>query len=175
VTKRRLIWATAIAAVALVAWLVLRSDGGSEGAAPGEPEIVSVEELVERSNEAGAPIYWLGERDGVDYELTETESGQVYVRYLPQGAEAGDPRTDFDIVGTYPAPDAVAALRRGAREAGGARLARTDDGAALLVDPAESSSAHLAYPGADVQIEIYSGVPGRALRLAARGEVQPVP
>ena len=173
-SRRRLIGATAVAAVALLAWLVLRSDGESEEPAPGEPAIVSAEELVERAGELGAPVYWLGERDGAEYELTETASGQIYVRYLPDGAEAGDPRTEFDIVGTYPTADAVGALRREQQRVGG-RLARTDDGAVLLIDPANDSSAHLAYPGSDVQIEVYGGEPGRALRLAARGEVQPVP
>lgn len=173
-SRRRLIWATAVAVVALAAWLVLRSDGGSEEPAPGEPAIVSADELVERAGELDTPVYWLGERDGVEYELTETAAGEVYVRYLPDGAEAGDPRTEFDIVGTYPTADAVGALRRERRRIGGG-LGRTDDGAVLLIDPRNSDSVHLAYPGSDVQIEVYGGEPGRAVRLAARGEVQPVP
>lgn len=173
-SKRRAIAATAIAAVALVAWLVLGSDGDGGVPAPGTPVVVSADELVERAGEVAAPIYWLGEREGAEYELTEAASGQVFVRYLPEGAEAGDLRTDFDVVGTYPTPDAVAALRR-AREQQGGRLARSDDGAVLLIDPSQASNVHLAYPGADVQIELYSGTPGRAVRLAARGDVQPVP
>ena len=35
-----------------------------------------------------------------------TTSGRVYVRYLPRGAAAGDPRAGFLTVGTYPGVDA---------------------------------------------------------------------
>lgn len=156
---------------AVVVWLV-RDDDSS---ATVDPEVVATAQLSELADDQGKPIYWLGERPNERYELTETPSGRVYIRYLKGDAEAGDDRAVFVTVGTYPDGDGIAALRRAAREQDGSKLGRTDDGAVLLVDPTSPNNAHLAYPGANLQIEVYSPVPGQALRLASRGAVQPVP
>jgi hypothetical protein len=173
-------WPTILLAVlsvalvaAVVVWLARGDDSVSVTA--GEPQTVSASQLSDFAAERETPIYWLGERSGAEYELTETPAGRVYVRYLTGGAEAGDPRATFITVGTYPDGDGVAALRKAARQQGGAKLGKTDDGAVLLVDPTEPNNAHLAYPGANLQIEVYSPAPGQALRLASRGAVQPVP
>ncbi len=157
---------------AVVVWLV-RGDDSSP--APGEPEAVTASQLSDFAAEHGTPVYWLGERSGASYELTDTSSGRVYVRYLTGGAKAGDERAKFITVATYPGGDGIAALRKAAGEQKGAKLGKTKDGAVLLIDPTSPNNAHLAYPGANLQIEVYSPVPGEALRLAAQGEVQPVP
>jgi hypothetical protein len=172
-------WLTALLAVLSVAlialvvvWLLREDEGVS--LTVGEPETATAAQLEEFAEGVDHPIYWLGERDGREYELTETASGRVYVRYLEQGAEAGDPRSDFVTVGTYPSRRAVAQLGQAARNRDGAKLGKTDDGAVLLVDPASPNNAHLAYPDTDFQIEVFSSVPGQALRLSSRGAVQPV-
>jgi hypothetical protein len=157
---------------AVVVWLV---HGDDSSPATGEPEAVTTSELSEFAAEQDTPVYWLGERRNEGYELTDSSSGRVYVRYLTGGAEAGDKRAVFVTVATYPADNGVATLRKAAREQMGAKLGKTDDGAALLIDPTSPNNAHLAYPGANLQIEVYSPVPGEALRLAARGDVQTVP
>jgi hypothetical protein len=156
---------------AVVVWLV---HGDDSSATVGEPEAATPSQLSEFAAEQSTPVYWLGERRGASYELTDTPSGRIYVRYLTGGAEAGDKRAKFVTVATYPEGDGIAALRKVASEEKGAKLAKTDDGAVLLIDPASPNNAHLAYPGANVQIEIYSPVPGEALRLAARGGVRPI-
>jgi hypothetical protein len=161
-----------IALVAALGVLLLRGDGVSLTA--GEPEIVTAEELSEYAGDADTPIYWLGERGDSKYELTETASGRIYVRYLRPNTEAGDERAAFVAVGTYPEEGGVAALRRAAETREGAELGRTDDGAVLLIDPSSPKNAHLAYRGADLQIEVYSPIPGEALRLASEGDVRPI-
>jgi hypothetical protein len=168
----------AILGIALIVALgfLLFGDGDDElSLAPGEPEIASVEQLSELAEESDTPLYWLGERDGVSYEVTETSGGRFYVRYLDDGAEAGDERPDFDTVGTYPSKDGTGEIREAAAGIEGAEVGRTEDGAVLLIDPSAAKSAHLAYPGADSQIEVYSPVPGKALRLAEGGDVLPIP
>lgn len=177
-TRRWLTILLVILSVALIAMVVVwltRDDSSSSSAATGEPEAVTAAQLSEFAAEEGQPVYWLGERRDESYELTDSPSGPVYIRYLKGGAEAGDERADFVTVATYPTDNGVAALRKAAREQGGAKLGKTDDGAVLLIDPTSPDNAHLAYPGANLQIEVYSPVPGEALRLAARGDVQPVP
>ncbi len=175
-TRRWLTPLLVILSVALVAavivWLV-RDDDSSP--AVGTPEAVTASELSEFAAEQDTSVYWLGERRGASYEVTDTSSGRIYVRYLTGGAEAGDKRSSFVTVATYPGSDGIAALRKAVGEQKGAKLGKTDDGAVLLVDPSSPNNAHLAYPGANLQIEVYSPAPGEALRLAARGAVQPVP
>jgi hypothetical protein len=141
---------------------------------PGKPAVVSSSQLADFAAEADGPIYWVGEREEAEYELTETASGRIYVRYLRGGAEAGDPRSKFLTVGTYPTEDAIAALKRVARSTEGAKLKRTRDGALLMIDPSAEGNVHLAYPGSETQIEVYSRVPGQALLLSAAGKVREV-
>jgi hypothetical protein len=97
------------------------------------------------------------------------------VRYLRDGARAGDPRPDFVTVATYPGEDGVAKLRRTAAARPGAELSRGSDGALVLNDPSLPDSAYLAYPDTNVQVELYSPIPNHARRLASRGEVRQVP
>jgi hypothetical protein len=163
-----------VALVAAVAVWIFRDDDSSS-ATVGDPEAISVSELSGFAAEHGAQVYWLGERAGETYELTDSSSGRVYIRYLPEGTDAGDERADFVTVATYPSANGVAELRKAARQEEGAKLGKTDDGGVLLIDPASPNNAHLAYRGANLQIEVYSPVPGEALRLAARGAVRPIP
>jgi len=176
-TRRWLTILLVVLSVALIAavvvWVTRDDDTSSAGAA--QPEAVTASELSELVAEQGTPIYWLGERPNESYELTDSPSGRVYIRYLTDDAEAGDERADFLTVATYPAENGVAEIRKAATEQQGAQLGKTDDGAVLLIDPTSPNNAHLAYPGANLQIEVYSPVPGQALRLASRGAVQPVP
>lgn len=163
-----------VALIAAVALWIFRDDDSSSSTAT-EPEAVTAAELSGFAAEYGTPVYWLGERAGETYELTDSPSGRVYVRYLPEDVDAGDERANFVTVATYPSDDGVAELRKAAREAAGAKLGKTNDGAVFLIDPTSPNNAHLAYRGANLQVEIYSPVPGEALRLAARGAVRPVP
>jgi hypothetical protein len=140
----------------------------------GEPKVVSASQLSDFAGAADAPVYWLGERVGSRYELTETDSGRIYVRYLHGDAKVGDPRSSFDTVATYPVEDGVAKLRHAARTQGGAELGRAADGAVLLADPA-ATSAYRAYPDGEVQVELYNPEPGQAKRLAVAGAVREIP
>ena len=56
------------------------------------PTAVSVTQLGTLSDKAGHPIYWAGPVPGTRYELTQTTSGSIYVRYLPQGVPDRDQR-----------------------------------------------------------------------------------
>lgn len=174
-TRRWLIPLLVVLAVASSVWLIVLLLGEDDDSpAARELQVVTAPQLAEFAAGAGHPVYWLGERADATYELTETSNGRVFVRYLPEGAEPGDERARFVTVGTYPVGNGVAALRKAAREQASARLAETDDGAVLLIDPSSPENAHLAYPGTRLQIEVFSPVPGDALRLASAGRVTPI-
>ncbi len=157
-----------LAAVMLVVWLVSGDDDSSEGDS-GEAEVVSVDSL--RDIVSGGPIvYWAGEKQETEIELSQPEAGRTYVRYLTDGAEAGDPRAGFLTVGTYVQADPVAALRRQGREPGGVLSSAPGD-ATVYFSRNQPHSVYLAYPGVDVEIEVYDPSFVRALQLVKSGQI----
>lgn len=157
-----------------VAVLAIRGgDGGEAEAIDGAPRLADVEEVAALADSLGHALYWVGPRGEDELELTQEADGSVYLRYLPPGVEAGDPRTDFLTVGTYPVAGAQAALRRTAAEAD-SPLGRAAGGGLILANPEAPTSAYLAYPGSDLQLEVYDPEPGRALGLIRAGALRPV-
>ena len=101
----------AIAALIALAASARRGVGGdddSQSSAPPaettEPVALSASGLATLAQAGGSPIYWVGPRPGFKYELAQRD-GQVFLRYLPSGAEAGDTRALL-TVGTYPVENA---------------------------------------------------------------------
>jgi hypothetical protein len=167
----------AASAVLVVAAVVLAISGGSGGGGS-EPATVAAHlvegaDLSSLEDELGHPIYWAGERPPARFELSEEADGSIYLRYLPPGVEAGDPEQLYLTVGTYPVTDAVGALQRTAAGSG-STLAHAAGGGVVLANPASQGSVYLAYPGSDIQIEVYDPAPGRALQLIRSGAIAPV-
>ncbi len=163
---------TLLVAIAVVL-AVVGPKGNDTPTATEAARIVGPAALTELEDELGHPVYWAGERPPLRIEAADVEGGSVYLRYLPPGVPAGDPRVGFLTVGTYPVPDAVAALRRVAKQAGVA-VRRSADGAAILPNSSSRGSVYLAYPNTDIQVEVYDPAPGRAGRMVAAGEIRPV-
>jgi len=159
--------------VVAVALAVLGGDEEGPVDLPSPPRIAAAADVEGLASTLGHPLYWVGEREGEDLELTAEADGSVYLRYLPEGTEAGDPRQVFLTVGTYPVADAQGALRRAAKE-GGVELQRLEDGTVVLPNPSSRGSVYLAYPDSDLEVEVYDPDPGRALRLVRSGAVEPV-
>ena len=134
---------------------------------------VSVERLKALAVELGHPIYWAGARQGFTYELTRTRDNRVYIRYLPQGAPVGDTRPKDLTVGTYPQKDALRVLKATASKNHVSTVAVAGGGLAF-VDPKRPTSAYIAYPHLDLQIEVYEPTSGRAGQLVRSGQIAPV-
>lgn len=158
----------------LVGWLVM-SRGGDDPlpAQGGGAAATSEEELRAFAASSSHPVYWAGPKRDFTYELTRTSDGRVYVRYLPEGTEVGDPRARFLTVGTYPRAGAFAELRRAAR-ANGAVSVNLSRGGLAVFSEARPTSVYLGYPGAKYQVEVYHPSPDEARRLALAGQVVPV-
>lgn len=161
-----------LAAVLLVVWLVSGDDDDSSGSS-GEARVVSAEELEDAVAGEAEPVYWAGEQEGAELELSQPEGGRTYVRYLTGGAEAGDERADFLTVGTYVQPDAVKALRDQAKASDGV-LGTAPGKAVVYFNRDQPASVYLAYPGVDVQIEVFDPNFTRALQLVNSGQIVPV-
>jgi hypothetical protein len=171
---RRLVGVVLSVAIVVVA-VILVTKGGGDSKAEGDSaaSIVDVSEVLPLANTVGHPIYWAGPISGDQLELTQAAGGNVYIRYLPEGVDAGDPHSSFLTVGTYPVPDAQGALARTAAKAG-STLSHVAGGGLVLVNPEESTSVYLAYPESDLQLEVYDPAPGAALGLIRSGKIRPV-
>ena len=173
-------------AAAFIAWLVVgngghsstansqasaRASSASPGTAGAGPVAASPRSLNAFATAIGHPIYWLGPKPGNTYELTQTGTGRVYIRYLPSGVRVGVDKP-FLTVATYPFPHAFATLKGLAKKQGGAiKLA---DGGIALVDQAYPKSIHIAYPGSDYQVEVFSPSPARTRQVVVSGQVAAV-
>jgi len=155
-----------------VGWLFL---GGHENASTAaQPTVsgVSESQLRDFADSAPNPVYWAGPRSGQTYELYRTSDGRVYVRYLPAGVKVGDPRPQFLTVGTYPLPNALAAVKRIGR-APGATM-RQLPGGGLAVFSSATPSVYFAYPGEKYQVEVFTPSPSAARKLVVGGQVVPI-
>ena len=163
----------AIVAVALgvgfLAWLLLKDDGeGEQGA-----RAVSVEELQEVATSHDRPVFWAGAQSGTQYEVTETADGAVYVRYLTEDAEAGDPSPGYLTVATYPLDNGYARVVAASKRKG-AKARKIRGGGLAVLDSQRPSSVYLAYPRGKYQVEVYHPSPRRARDLVLSGAIQPV-
>lgn len=158
-------------AIFLVGWLMFGGDDNASPPASGASS-ASEKELREFAATASHPVYWAGPRSGQTYELTKTSDGRVYVRYLPQGVEVGDPRPQFLTVGTYPRANAFAELKRAGRAEGAVSRELPQGG--LAVFNRGSSSVYFGYPDARYQVEVFALPAGSARNLVLGGQVVPV-
>ncbi len=170
--SRAFLFVVALTGVTLVALIALIASGssGSNGGGGGEAEVLSADSLRDAVAAGPTPVYWAGERPDVEFELSRPDADRTYVRYLTGGAEAGDPRADFLTVGTYAQANPIAALRARGRQPG-AVLDTAPGHATVYYDRTRPHSVYLAYPGVEVEIEVYDPNFTRALELVDSGQI----
>lgn len=155
-----------------VGWLVMNR-GDDTAPAPSGATATSESDLRSFAESASHPVYWAGPKNDFTYELTRTTDGRVYVRYLPEGTDVGDPRARFLTVGTYPRAGAWAELKRAAKAKGAISL-KLERGGLAVFSEARPTSVYFGYPDARYQVEVYHPSPDEARRLALSGQVVPV-
>jgi hypothetical protein len=166
-------------AAAFVVWLIVRGDDDSSSTSTTQttaevgPVAATPAALRALSNEVGHPIYWVGPRQNRTYELTRTASGRIFIRYLPPGAEVGNRSASYTIVGTYPVEDALEVLQKLSTEPG-EQSAPAPGGGLAVYSTSSPNNVYVAYPGSDLQIEVFDPSAKRALRLVTSGRVAPV-
>ena len=158
----------------LIGWMAMNRGGDDAPPAAGSgASAASESELKSFADSASHPVYWAGPKEGHTYELTRTTNGFVYVRYLPEGTEVGDPRSRFLTIGTYPRPGAFAELQR-ASKAKDSVSVKIGDGGLAVFSEARPTSVYVGYPDAKYQVEVFHPSPDEARRLALSGQVVPV-
>jgi hypothetical protein len=165
-----------VAAAAVVALLFLQhsNTGASTSGPSGAPTIVTQAELEHLAASIGHPVYWAGPKQGYSYEVTATKSGRFYVRYLPQGVRAGDPRASFLVVGTYTAAGSFADLKRAAKRDGAISVG-TGRGGIVVFSDSRPTSVYFGYPGAKYQVEVYSPSADTARSLVLGSRIIRIP
>lgn len=171
----------AVAGVLLL-FLLLSSDGdddsgsneteATQAAAPAAVQVVSEPELLGAMEGAGYPVYWAGPRLGVEYEVSRPEDGRTFVRYLPKGEKAESAKP-FLTVGSYRKPDALKSIRELGQKPEAVLIRIVGGGSAYTKTP-KATSAYLAFPGVETQVEVYDPKPGKALDLIRSGAIVPV-
>jgi hypothetical protein len=129
---------------------------------------VGLERLRRLAESVGHPVYWAGKRSG-GYELTVDVNGNIFIRYLQAGEPAGSRRTSLTVA-TYPFARGYEVLR-GVSRGSGETTGHTPDGGLAVVGEAKPDNAYIAYPGTDLQIEVYDPKAGRAFELATAGAI----
>jgi hypothetical protein len=162
------------AGVGLVAFLAVHTWGGggdATSASAPRPAAVSPAGLRALANYRGEPIYWVGPRPGVTYELTQ-KGTELFLRYLPKGFPVGDKRPLL-TVGTYLLPNAFAATNKAASGRGAKQIPVRGGGVAFY-RPARPESVYVAFPRRGYQLEVFSPSPAQARRLVAEGQLKPI-
>jgi hypothetical protein len=167
-------------AVAFVVWLLVRGGDSntpatgstSTGQATG-PAAATTDELRALSDDLGHPIYWIGEVPNRTYELTRTSDNRVFIRYLPKDVPVGIRQATYTIIGTYPVDNAYKVLQELAKKPGEKTFSAPVAGFAVYSE-AEPNNVYLAYPGSNLQIEVYDPSPQQARRLITSGQVAAV-
>jgi hypothetical protein len=163
--------AVIVLAVAVGAFLLLGDDDDESGT--GGAETLSVEELQDLAASRERPTFWAGPQSGLKYEVTETGDGAVYIRYLPEDAQIGDPRPGYLTVATYPLDDGYDRVAEASRR-DDTEAERLDDGGLAVINETRPSSVYFAHRDGNYQVEVYHPSPERARELVVSGEVQPV-
>jgi hypothetical protein len=164
-----------VAAIVVVLFLVLRNNGddNSEPAATNGAQATSVQKLQDLAKSVDHPVYWAGERPGKRYELTITDQGNIFVRYLDANTPIGSRSVASLTIGTYPVADAYAATKSVASQPG-AKTGKTPDGGFVVTNSNNPQSVYIAYPDGDHQIEVFDPNPKTAFALAESGAIVPI-
>jgi hypothetical protein len=137
------------------------------------PVAVSPAELRSLATSLGHPIYWAGPRPNATYELWQTARGYTYIRYLPSGVAVGD-KGSYLIVGTYPMKNAFKVTRDSSAKSKSTITRRIPDGGIAAYTKKHETNVYVAYPGVNVQIEVYNPSARLTPRLVASGQIVPV-
>ena len=141
--------------------------------ASGDARIVDEGELGGLPAEVGHEVYWAGSQEGATVEFSADDAGNVHIRYLTDGAEAGDPGQGYLNIGSYPFAGAYEATRKLANGPGLVKV--TEHGGVGFYDPQNPYSVIIAWPEQpDLQVEVYDPVRDRALEVVRGGDIVPV-
>jgi hypothetical protein len=163
---------TAVLVVLLLLTLGLVGCGDEKEQLTPGAKILTQPELQATVASLGYPVYWLGPREGTEYEYTHRADGRVYIRYLKPGTTAGA-HDLFLTVGTYPMADAYQVVKKIGKLPDADKVkVKGGTGAQSQKKP---ESVYVAFRGKDLEIEVYSPDQGVALSEVTNGNLEKIP
>jgi hypothetical protein len=138
------------------------------------PVAVSRPELRALPASLGHSVYWAGARANMTYELWQTPRGYTFIRYLPAGVAVGSEGGRHLIIATYPMKNAFKITQSSAAKGRGTVRISVPGGGIAAYAKQHATNVYLAYPGQNVQIEVYDPSPNAALQLVKSGRISPV-
>jgi hypothetical protein len=136
------------------------------------PATASLAQLKALPAKLGHPVYWAGVQPPSKYELTQTASGRIFIRYLPRAASIGTAKP-YLFVATFPVKDAFAATQRVANRADSVKVPVA--GGVAFYARSSPTNLYLAFRGLDYQVEVFDLDGATARRLVRSGQVRPIP
>ena len=136
--------------------------------------IVPAEELASIPTEVDHPVFWAGKQPGADVEMRDDASGNVHLRYLTGGAQAGTSEQTYLDIGTYPFTGAYQSTRALANSDG---VVKVRAGKAIgFYQKNRPYSVILSYPSRpDLQVEVYHPEKNAALEIVKQGDIVSMP
>lgn len=152
------------------------------------PQVVPQSRIRELPDELGHPVYWAGQIDGRDFELTMADNGAVGLRYLLAGNDSKD--QDALTVATQPNKDAyeqalaahpeldpdsaTSAGSEASPDSSLVRAKRLPDGSLIFLDPAATTVGHLVREDLPYLISVYAPL-GQTWPMLESGQITPIP
>jgi hypothetical protein len=93
---------------------------------------------------------------------------------LPKGVAVGSGGGRYLIVATYPMEHAFAVTRTSATKGKGTVRINLPDGGIAAYATKHATNIYVAYPGVDVQVEVYDPSAKLTPKLVASGQIVPV-
>jgi hypothetical protein len=167
-------WAAVVAAAMVVGAAVTFVGGDEDSTAipAGVPVATSPQLLSKFAATHDTPVYWAGGLPARKLELTTTHEA-TFVRYLPKGVSAGDPRATFTTIATYRLPSAYATAAERRTQPGMASR-KTPGGGLAVWSRQKPTSVYVAFRGVPHLVEVYDDRGREALELALSGRLRPV-
>src|SRR3954466_11346255 len=138
--------------IGVVVWLLVRGDEDSNPGRRTTTTALSEAGLATLAGVLSTPIFWEGPKPRTVYELTQTPTGRLFVRYLPANAKIGTSKP-YPFVATFPMHNAFSVTTSVAARAGSVRVPIA--GGVAFYSRASPENVYLAFRGLDYQIEVF--------------------
>jgi hypothetical protein len=115
--------------------------------------------------EESITAYWAGPRPGYLYSIDTTSKDRVFLQYIQANKNSSNVVANSRVIATYFTKDGFARTVAAATQPGNTGF-RNPNGSVVFYDKNRNTDIYLAFPGREVQIEIFDPLAGQALSLA---------
>ena len=126
---------------------------------------LSQTQLESLVREESLTAYWAGPRPGYLYSIDATAKDRIFLQYIQANKESKNVIANSRVIATYYSKDGFARTVAAATRSGNTGF-RNPNGSVVFYEKKRKTDVYLAFPGEEVQIEIFDPLAGQALSLA---------